>query len=82
MAASIVRDAAETTLRKEKHLVFEGVRTERPTMTEDDGLAGAPILVVNLGAISGSEAAHLTEPLYPLPPLAFIFCSRAKAVVW
>jgi hypothetical protein len=25
MAAPIVRNAAETTLRKEKHLVFEGV---------------------------------------------------------
>jgi hypothetical protein len=59
MSAPIVRDAAETTLRKEKHLVFESVRAERPTMTKYDGPTGAPILVVNLGAISGGESAHV-----------------------
>jgi hypothetical protein len=31
-------------------------------MTKYDGPTGAPVLVVNLGAISGGQAAHLTGP--------------------
>src|SRR5258708_5471259 len=66
MAAPIMRDAAETTFGEKKHLVFESVRAERPTMAKYDGPTGPPILVVNLGAISSGEAAHIRRALrYP-----------------
>src|SRR5258708_3722427 len=80
VAAPIVRDAAETTFGEKKHLVFESVRAERPAMAKYDGPTGPPILVVNLGAISGGEAAHRRRVLrYPLLPFGFI--SRARTAL-
>jgi len=80
MTAPIVRDAAETTFGEEKHLVFESVRAERPTMTKYDGPTGTPILVVNLGAISGGESAHLDRPFCVrfFRSLSFLLVSHGK----
>jgi len=80
MAAPIMRDAAETTFGEEKHLVFESVRAERPTMTKYDGPTGTPILVVNLGAISGGESAHLDRPFCVrfFRSLSFLLVSHGK----
>jgi hypothetical protein len=43
---------------EEVHLVFEGVGGERPTVAEDYGLTGAPVLVVEVSVIFGGEHAH------------------------
>ena len=43
---TVMRDATIAMRREIEHLVLEGVGTERPAMAEDDGLAGAPVLVV------------------------------------
>ena len=44
-------DAAVAASGQKEHLVFEGVRAERPAMAEDDGLSGAPVLVIDLRAV-------------------------------
>jgi hypothetical protein len=33
---------------QKKHLILKGIGIERPPMAEDDGLAGAPVLVINV----------------------------------
>jgi hypothetical protein len=48
MAATVMGDAAVSTGGQKFHLVFPGVRTERPTVTKDDRLSGSPILVVEI----------------------------------
>src|SRR6266446_5726475 len=58
MAASVVGDTAVAARGQEKHLVLKSVRTQRPAVTEDDGLARAPVLVINLCAVFGSDGAH------------------------
>src|SRR5262249_7197961 len=58
VTAPIMRDTAITALGEEEHLVFERIGAQRPAMAEDDGLTRAPILVVDLGAVFGSDRAH------------------------
>src|SRR5262249_47934993 len=58
MAAAVMGDAPVAMRDQEKHLVFEGVRAQRPPMAEDDGLPRAPVFVVNLGAVLGGDRAH------------------------
>ena len=48
MAAAVVGDAAVAVRGQEEHLVFEGVRAQRPAVAEDHGLPGAPVLVIDL----------------------------------
>jgi len=52
MAPPVMRDAAVTAIREEEHLIVPRVRTERPSMTEDYWLACAPVLVINLCAVT------------------------------
>jgi len=52
MAAPVVRDRAVTMGRDEHQLVVPRVGVQRPTMTEDDRLAGSPVLVEQFGAVS------------------------------
>src|SRR5215470_10684852 len=58
VATAVVGDYAEPA-RAEKHdLRVPIIRAERPAMTENDGLAAAPILVVDLRAVFGRDGWH------------------------
>ena len=48
MTAAIVRDAAIAVRRQKEHLVFDGIRAERPAVTENDWLPLAPVIVIDL----------------------------------
>src|SRR5207247_10224850 len=48
VAAAVMGDAAVAAGSQKEHLVFPGVRAQRPAMTEDHGLSTAPVLVVQL----------------------------------
>ena len=48
MSAAIVRDTTVSALGQKEHLVFEGIRGERPAVAEDDGLPRAPVLVIEI----------------------------------
>ncbi|MNS14787.1 hypothetical protein D3C72_464110 [compost metagenome] len=58
MTATVVGDDPVTLVGEEDHLRFPAVGIQRPAVTEDNRLTGAPVLVVNLDAIAGSESAH------------------------
>jgi len=47
VAAAIMGYAAESACGQEQHLVFPGVRAQRPAMTEDHGLPATPVLVID-----------------------------------
>ena len=49
--ATVMRDTTEPVVREESHLVFKRIGGERPAVAEDDGLAAAPVLVVNLRTV-------------------------------
>jgi hypothetical protein len=51
MAAPVVGDDAAAGGRRVQHLGLPAVRSERPAVAQDDGPAGAPVLVVDLGAV-------------------------------
>ena len=55
MAAPVVRDDAIAVRGQIKHLVFPGVGRQRPAVAEDDGRAAAPVLVINQGAVGGTQ---------------------------
>src|ERR1700737_3277395 len=58
VAAAVMRDAAISARSEKEHLVFERIRGERPAVAEDHRLPGAPVVVVNLRAVSGCDRAH------------------------
>ena len=58
MAAAIMGDASIAARSEIEHLVFKGIRGERPAMTENDGLSFAPVVVIDLRAVSGCDRAH------------------------
>ena len=58
VAAAVVGDAAVAVRRQEEHLVLPGVGAQRPAVAEDDGLPGAPVLVVDLRAVFRGDRAH------------------------
>jgi hypothetical protein len=53
-----MRNGAITMRGQKDHLIFPGIRAERPTMTEDHGLSRAPILVVDIAAVFGRNRGH------------------------
>ncbi len=59
VAAPVVGDDPVSLRQEEHHLVVPVVDAERPAVVEDDRLAGAPILVVNFGAVFGDDLAHV-----------------------
>src|SRR5882724_6183397 len=59
---AIMRDTAVSPLGEKQHLVFPGVRAQRPPVAEHNRLAGSPVLVVNLGTIFGGYGRHATAP--------------------
>src|SRR5262245_40817580 len=62
MAAPIMGDATVPARGQKEHLVLEGIGAERPSVTEDDRLPFAPILVVDLRAVFGDYRRHVTLP--------------------
>ncbi|MND76729.1 hypothetical protein D3C80_683840 [compost metagenome] len=58
MTATVVGDDPIPVGGQENHLRFPTVGVQRPAVTEDNRLTGAPVLVVNLDAVAGSESAH------------------------
>jgi hypothetical protein len=48
MAAPIMGDASVPTGSEKEHLVFPGIRAQRPAMAEDHRLSAAPIFVIDL----------------------------------
>ena len=42
--------------------VFDGIRAQRPAMAEDDGLTGAPVLVIYLGVVARFDCRHGAPP--------------------
>src|SRR5262249_2819243 len=57
-----VGDAAVAARGQKEHLVFPGVRGERPAVTEDHRLPTAPVLVVDLRAVLRGDRAHRCSP--------------------
>ncbi len=55
MASPVVRDAPVSTSGQEHHLIFKCVGAQRPAVTEDNGLARPPILVVDLRPVFGRK---------------------------
>ena len=53
-------DTAIAARSETEHLVFERVRGKGPAMAEDNGLSGAPILVIDLSAIFGGDRAQIS----------------------
>src|ERR1035438_4622592 len=51
-------DAAESVGAQEHHLVFPCVCTQRPTMAEENGLASAPVFVIDLSTVLSGKFAH------------------------
>src|SRR3954447_20950738 len=45
-------------LEEEQQLGVPVVGRERPAVAEDDGLSGAPVLVVDLDAVGGGDGGH------------------------
>jgi len=58
VAATVMGDAAITVGRQEEHLRLPTVRTQRPPVTEYNGLTRAPVLVVDLCAVFGGNRVH------------------------
>ena len=63
MAATVMGDAAITVGRQEEHLRLPTVRTQRPPVTEYDWLTRAPVLVIDLCAVFGSDRVHVMVSL-------------------
>jgi len=63
MPAAIVGNASKSVGRQEEHLIFESIRSEWPSMAEYNRLAAAPVLVVDLRAVSGGNCVHRVFPL-------------------
>ena len=59
VAAAVMGDASIAARGEVEHLILECIRGKRPAMAEDNGLSGAPILVIDLGAVFGRDCAHV-----------------------
>jgi hypothetical protein len=58
VSPAIVSDAAVSPGCEKEHLVLKRIRAERPAVAEDYGLAGAPVVEVNLGSVFGRDFIH------------------------
>src|ERR1700682_1396968 len=58
MAAAVMRYAPVAAVGQKHHLVFPGVCTQGPAVTENDGLSRAPVLEINLRAIFDGNRCH------------------------
>ncbi len=67
MATAVMGEAAVAAGGQKQHLVFPGVRAQRPAMAEDYGLSAAPVLVVDLDA--AGVLSTYTYIIHGKPPL-------------
>ena len=58
MPTPVVGDDSITLLTEEQHLSVPGVRVQRPTVAEHDGLALSPVLVINLRPVFRRDCRH------------------------
>jgi hypothetical protein len=58
VAAAVMGNDAVAPTQEEDHLRVPVVRREGPSVGEDDGLAGAPVLVEDRGAVGGGNCRH------------------------
>src|SRR5262245_12973631 len=69
MPAPIMGNHAKALAHEEKHLRVPIVRAERPAVTEDNGLALAPILEINFRPIISANAVHFAPPFKLTPQI-------------
>src|SRR5262249_8598586 len=62
VTAPVVRDDSIAVRAEKEHLVVPGIAAQRPAVAEDDGLAFAPVLVVDLRPVLGRDRAHRGPP--------------------
>src|SRR4051812_7966987 len=74
MTTPIMSDAPIAIRSQKKHLVFERVCRKRPSVTEDNRLTLAPVVVINLSAVSCCKPAHH-------PPLS-CDCRSSCSRIW
>ncbi len=58
VAATVVGDDAIAKPTEEDHLRIPGVRAERPSVREEDGLPLAEVAIEDLGAVVREDRAH------------------------
>src|SRR5713226_9652212 len=77
-AATVMGDGAIALGGHEDQLVVPGVGIERPAVAEDDGLARAPVLVKDRGAVLGGDCAcaHGMNP-----PFRINLCESSDSMV-
>jgi hypothetical protein len=62
MAAPVMRDATEPTRSKVKDLVIPIIRAQRPSVTENDRLSFANVLVKDIRTVLCFDKAHRDLP--------------------
>ena len=62
VTAAVMRDDAVAVVEEEHQLGVPVVGGERPAVAEDDGLTGAPVLVVDLQTVFGGNRVHECSP--------------------
>src|SRR5580698_2794379 len=72
VAAAVMRDDAIALFQEEHHLVVPVVGGERPAVRENDGLAGAPVLVENCDSIFRGDRWHCDSPFASSSVLSMI----------
>src|SRR6185295_10071346 len=64
VTAAIVSDDAIAVVEEEQHLRVPVIGRQRPAMAEHDGLAFAPVLVEDFGAVFGGDGGHVDSSAY------------------
>src|SRR6266567_2885796 len=59
VTAPVMGDATVPVRGEKRHLVLEGVSTQRPSVAEDDGLSGSPVLIIDLCIVTGLDCRHV-----------------------
>lgn len=63
MPTSVVGNDSKAVVQEEQHLGIPVVSRKRPTVTEYDRIAGSPVLVEDLNAVSGFDRTHVAPCL-------------------
>src|ERR1700747_2287185 len=70
VAAAVMSNDAIALIEEEQHLRIPIIGRQRPTMTEDDGLTFAPVLIVDLYPVADCNCPHVIPSLLLLLPLS------------
>src|ERR1700747_983147 len=70
VAAAVMSNDAIAVIEEEQHLRIPIIGRQRPTMTEDDGLTFAPVLIVDLYPVADCNCPHVIPSLLLLLPLS------------